>query len=198
MFRSLLVLCIILLVGECAAANINQREINFGDTSECWIFIRGTIGEGDAIKFLGAMNGKQSPVTVWLESPGGSASEGLAIARVINTLKLNTYVHSNGRCDSICSIMLLSGKRKMAANDAHIGVHAAHDPKTKKLDYYINAMIAWYLGNMDYPEELVNLWLKTEPNRLINLNDRANVQLRLGIETVQPVQVPLFDSLLSD
>jgi hypothetical protein len=198
LFRSSLVLFFLIAITQVSAATIKQREITMGETSEIWIIVKGNIEQGDTVSFLTALNGKDRPVTVWLESSGGNAAEGLALARMIKTLGLNTYVHAEGRCDSICSIMFLSGKRKMAVIDGKIGVHTAYDPKTKRPDAYGNALIAWYLGSLDYPEELVDLWIKTKPDRLVNLNNGPNTALRLGIETVQPVQVPLLDRLLSD
>ena len=198
LLRSTLVLLLLLAITQVSAATIKQREITMGETSELWIIVKGTIEQGDTVSFLAALNGKDRPVTVWLESSGGSAAEGLAIARMIKTLGLNTYVHSDGKCDSICSIMFLSGKRRMVVTDGRIGVHTAYDPKTKRPDAYANALIAWYLGSLDYPEELVDLWIRTKPDRLVNLNNGPNTSLRLGIETVQPVQVPLLDRLLSD
>lgn len=193
-----MVLLFLVAITQASAATIKQREITMGDNSELWIIVKGTIEQGDTVAFLNALNSKDRPVTVWLESPGGNAAEGLAMARMIKTLGLNTYVHSEGKCDSICSIMFLSGKRKMAAIDGKIGVHTAYDPKTKRPDAYGNALIAWYLGSLDYPEELVDLWIRTKPDRLVNLNNGPNTAFRLGIETVQPIQVPLLDRLLSD
>ena len=193
-----LILAILLSVTQISAATIRQREVTMNSQTERWVIVKGMIEPGDTVNFLGALGtGDNKAVTVWLDSPGGSAAEGLAIARVIKTLNLNTYVHSNSKCDSICSIMFLSGKRKMVTASSRIGVHAAHDIKTKRIDAYANAKIGWYLGSIDYPEELVDLWINTKPDRLVDLNDGPNTNMRLGLETVQPLEIPLLERLLS-
>jgi len=197
--KTFMLIAACLFWSQASAATIKQREVTVGDIHESWVIVKGMIEPGDTVNFLSALGNKDvKVVTVWLESPGGNAAEGLAMARIIKTLGLNTYVHIDSKCDSICSVMFLSGKRKMAAIDGKIGVHTAYDPKTKRPDAYGNALIAWYLGSLDYPEELVDLWIKTKPDRLVNLNNGPNTAFRLGIETVQPIQVPLLDRLLSD
>jgi len=179
-----------------AAATIKQRDVTMGDVTESWIIVKGLIEQGDTINFLTALGNDKQAVTVWLDSPGGNVNEGLAIARMIKALNLNTYVHDGSSCDSICSIMFLSGKRKMATATSRIGVHSAHNAKTKKPDVVANTMIGWYLGSIDYPEELVELWVTTKPDQLVNLNNGPNAKLRLGLETVQPINVPLLERWL--
>jgi hypothetical protein len=197
--RTLIIIAACMSVTQIAAATIKQREITVGDVHEHWIIIKGMIEQGDTVGLLSALGEtKDRAVTVWLDSPGGNVAEGLAMARMIKSLGMNTYVHSDGKCDSICSIMFLSGKRKMVTASSRVGVHTAHDSKTKKADAYANAVIGWYLGSLDYPEELVDIWAKTKPDQLVNLNDGPNSNLRLGIETVQPVEIPILDRLLSD
>ena len=192
----LLLTAISFLSSASAAATIKQREVISGNTRELWIIVRGTIIQGDTVDLLSAIGDKDDRVvTVWLESSGGNVAEGLAMARIIKALKLNTYVHTDGKCDSICSIMFLSGKRKMATESSRIGIHAAYDLKTKRPDIYSNTVIGWYLGSLDYPQELVDLWVRTKPDRLIDINDGPNKDLGLGIETVKPVDRPLLDLL---
>lgn len=198
-FRYLLIIIFCSFINQVSAAHIKQREITMNGSTERWIIVRGLIEQGDTVNFLGALGtSERRAVTVWLDSPGGSAAEGLAIARMIKTLGLNTYVHSDSKCDSICSIMFLSGKRKMVTASSRIGIHAAHDLKTKRIDAYANAKIGWYLGSIDYPEELIDLWINTKPDRLVDLNDGPNTNLRLGLETVTPLEIPLLERLLSD
>lgn len=193
--KYLIAFTLFLFASSAEAATIKLREVTFNGKTEQWILIKGPIENGDIDKFISAATSVSKPSTVWLDSPGGSAGEGLGIARLIHELKLNTYVHENSKCDSICSIMFLSGKKKMLTDTSRIGVHSAHSKKTGIRDDNANKIIGWYMGKLGYPEELLFLWIKTGPNQLVDLNDGPNKLLGLGFERVDPVPVGLLERL---
>jgi hypothetical protein len=178
------------------AATIKQRSVYSGTGSENWIIVKGQITAQDSIKFLAAMGDAKDVTTVWLESEGGVVDEGLAIAKIIKVLGLNTYVHDGKACSSICAVMFMSGKRKMLVSTATLGIHPAHDSKSLRKDLYANVSIAWYLGSLGYSEELVDLWIRTSPTQVVDLNDGNYKKLSLDFVTVEPIKIPLLDQLL--
>lgn len=190
-----LIFALFLIMNTAEAATIKLRDVTFNDKTEQWIIVKGAIQNGDLERFLSAVTSGDKISTVWLDSPGGSANEGLAIARIIHELKFNTYVHENSRCDSICSIMFLSGKRKLVTDTSKIGIHSAHNRNTGAKDADANTVIGWYMGKLGYPEELLVLWVRTKPDSLIDLNDGPNKIMRLGFERVDPVPVGLLERL---
>lgn len=193
--KYLIVTIFLLFSNVVNAATIKLREVTVNDKAEQWILIRGVIENGDMDKFISAATSGTKPTTVWLDSPGGAAGEGLNIARLLHELKLNTYVHENSSCDSICSIIFLSGKRKMLTATSRIGIHTAHNKKTGARDDNANKIIGWYMGRLGYPEELLVLWINTKADQLVNLNDGPNKMLGLGFEQVEPVPVSLLEKL---
>ena len=56
-----------------------------------------------------------------LESPGGSAAEGFALARLVRERDLDTYVRSD--CASACVLVFASGHERLAAPSARFGLH---------------------------------------------------------------------------
>ena len=184
------------LFNSADAATIKQRSIFVNGSYENWIIVKGPIESQDSIKFLAAIGDAKDVTTVWLDSDGGIVDEGLAIAKMIRVIGLNTYVHSNTACSSICAIMFMSGKRKMLVPSATLGIHAAYDSKKMRKDLTANVFISWYLGNIGYSEEVVDLWINTSPKRIINLNDGNYKKLSLDFITVEPIKLPLLEQLL--
>lgn len=177
------------------AAQFSVRDVLRNGKTEHWIYIKGGINEGDAMKFINVFSSYDDINTAWLESDGGMVDEGMAIAKMIRMLELDTYVERN--CNSICSVMFLSGKKKMVTKNAEIGIHAAYDQLNGLRVTDANTLIGWYLGSIDYPEELVNLWVSTSPKKILDLNKGTANRLGLGFTTVKPVKRPLMNRLLS-
>lgn len=190
-------LFVLIFTTVAGSASIKKKTVlnQQGDT-DYMVEIKGLIEPGDSIKFLNVVSQTEGVTTVWLESNGGMVNEGMAIAKMIKVMGLSTYVHESSYCNSICSIIFLSGKRKLVNANSHIGVHAAFVKDSKVRDLEANATIAWYLGSLGYPEELADLWVKTKPNALINLNVPARKNLELGFEAVEPIKIPLLNQVL--
>jgi hypothetical protein len=64
--------------------------------------------------------------TIVLESPGGSVADALAIGRLINEQGFATRVDKGRLCASSCPIVFASGKQRIAAAGAAIGVHQVY------------------------------------------------------------------------
>lgn len=180
---------LLLAITPANAAEFSVREILRNDRIEHWIYIKGNIEEGDAMKFINVFSSRDDINTAWLESDGGLVDEGMAIAKMIKILDLNVYAEKN--CNSICSIMFLSGRTRMVTKDAEVGIHAAYDQINGMRSINANSLIAWYLGSLEYPEELVNLWISTSPKKILDLNKGTANRLKLGFTTIKPVKRPL-------
>lgn len=178
-----------------AAADFSVREVITDKGVQHWIYIKGGIEEGDSMKFINTFISYDDITTAWLESEGGMVDEGMAIAKIIRMLEIDTYTET--MCNSICSIMFLSGNKKMVTETAEIGVHAAYDQLNGLKVIDANALIGWYLGSINYPEELVNLWVETPPKKILDLNKGTAKRLGLGFTTIPAVKRPLIDRLLS-
>jgi hypothetical protein len=67
-------------------------------------------------------NGRKAK-SVWLNSPGGSVPDALAMGRAIRTAGLATVVPANAYCASSCPLAFVGGIEREAGRKAWIGVH---------------------------------------------------------------------------
>lgn len=84
--------------------------------------LRGDIEAGDYAKFRSFFGDERSIVGLDLESTGGSLREGVLIAALTRQKRLSTFVAKE--CDSACAFIFLMGRKRYAAREAKIGVHA--------------------------------------------------------------------------
>jgi hypothetical protein len=76
--------------------------------------------------FTAVLAGAPDVRAVRLESPGGYVQPALAVADIIRTRRLDTYV---GRfCASACTLVFLGGQHRYLAPGARLGFHQAHAP----------------------------------------------------------------------
>ncbi|MEM9731967.1 MAG: ATP-dependent Clp protease proteolytic subunit [Pseudomonadota bacterium] len=89
----------------------------------------GTIAPGTAKRFAAylAENPKQID-TLYLHSPGGSVSDGLAMAKAVRAAGINTRVPAHGYCASSCPIVMSGGLYRSAGERAWVGVHQIYAP----------------------------------------------------------------------
>ncbi len=119
-----------------ALAPINRLTISstgYGESGTVAVFLSGRIASGDAARFQSELLNlaEQAPnateAVVFLNSPGGSASEASAIAQIIHRTGLTTAVMGNDQCSAECFIVFAAGKRKLAARPASVGVYGPND-----------------------------------------------------------------------
>ncbi|MEL7273970.1 MAG: ATP-dependent Clp protease proteolytic subunit [Pseudomonadota bacterium] len=89
----------------------------------------GTIAPGTAKRLAAyiAQNPKEID-TLYLHSPGGSVSDGLAMARALRAAGINTRVPAHGYCASSCPIVMSGGLYRSAGQRAWVGVHQIYAP----------------------------------------------------------------------
>lgn len=88
------------------------------------ITMTGTIAPGDAARFdefIATVD--PGPETVFLNSPGGSVSDALAIGRDLRALDVETAMTASDVCLSACPYLLAAGTTRKADPDAIVGVH---------------------------------------------------------------------------
>jgi len=91
--------------------------------------------------FLESLSAVQ-PITMYINSPGGSASAGLAILATMESLKPKLYTFCPGQAHSLAAIILASGTHgcRGAATDAIIAFSRvrAGEPMTPEKQIYLN------------------------------------------------------------
>jgi Clp protease len=84
-----------------------------------WLY--GTLGAGSADLFRQALQAAPGLRVIHLESAGGRVFEAQGIADEIRHRRLDTY--ADGLCASACTMLLLAGRDRGAADQARIGFH---------------------------------------------------------------------------
>ena len=86
--------------------------------------LTGAIAPGDArrlTEFLEPL--EEAPKTVFLNSPGGSVSDALAIGTKFREGEMNTEMAAGDICMSACPYVLSAGVERRVAEGAFVGVH---------------------------------------------------------------------------
>ena len=93
------------------------------------ITMRGGIGEFDnhisADDFIEALNQHEGDVTIHLDSPGGSVTDGLAIYNAIVNYAGVTTVHIDTLCASIATVIACGADRVLANSNSKYMIHRA-------------------------------------------------------------------------
>ena len=85
------------------------------------IYITGEIGPGLADALAEALEATPGVERVELESPGGSVSEGLALAELVQKYALDTVVSTY--CDSSCTLVFVAGADRVLESGGELGFH---------------------------------------------------------------------------
>jgi hypothetical protein len=88
-------------------------------------FADGTItpGTSDAFSAFLAEDANAGVSEIVLDSPGGSVSDAMDMARAIRDRGISTRVLPDGYCASSCPLVFAGGKQRVAAATSWIGVH---------------------------------------------------------------------------
>ncbi|SNS70707.1 hypothetical protein [Antarctobacter heliothermus] len=100
--------------------------------------------------------------TVELHSLGGRVYSGLEIARIINDLRLNTWITAGSECHSACSIAFLAGELRLA--DGLLGVHQVSGVNDDSLTQSVISDVFDALRQFGTPDALVSRMLRTPPD----------------------------------
>jgi hypothetical protein len=106
-----------------------------GEEDTAFIVLQGEIGDGDLQAFQAALqkvigDPGVHKVGLILGGGGGQLQHAIPIGNIVRQVGINTFVLSDVVCASSCAFIWLAGKKKFAARDAHIGVHAPRNSQT--------------------------------------------------------------------
>lgn len=85
--------------------------------------LTGQIAPGDAGRLADFLATAPAPETVFLNSPGGSVQDALAIGRSLRTIGAETRMSASDICLSACPYILAGGTARDVAPGAMVGVH---------------------------------------------------------------------------
>ena len=85
--------------------------------------LTGQIAPGDAARLADYLASAPAPQTVFLNSPGGSVQDALAIGRTLRALEVDTRMSDTDICLSACPYILAAGIRRHVDDGAWVGVH---------------------------------------------------------------------------
>lgn len=106
---------------------VSAATINLVGTDS--VELIGQIMLGDGERLAAAIQERRhsgdSTPNVFLNSPGGNLSAGIAAADAISMAAANTIVGENETCASACFLLFLAGKQKATFPGARVGVHSA-------------------------------------------------------------------------
>lgn len=146
--------------------------------------ISNTIELGDWSKFAKIMRRSPEISGVLLSSNGGSADDGLAIAKQVFEQKLDAMVTDT--CHSICTVIFLAGNERYLNSGANLTVHSAYKQIADWIirDDNTNAKVSWFIGRMGYPLALAQLWQDTDSSDATPITVEMNTQLKLGFTVI--------------
>jgi len=154
------------------------------------IFASGEIDEGTTSAFWQFVSEKGiSAATVYLDSPGGALSEGIALGRVIRTLGFSTSVGARdfrpGLCASACAYAYAGGiARFFPANGSGLGLHqfyaAAGDSLSSESAQQISGTLVSYLVEMGVDAKAFSVATEAAPDGMIWLGQQQALALQFA------------------
>ncbi|GHF08609.1 hypothetical protein GCM10016455_31890 [Aliiroseovarius zhejiangensis] len=114
--------------------------------------------------FRAAVSSAPNATTVELHSPGGQVYSGLEIARIIHSLRLNTWITAESECHSACSIAFLAGNLRLA--DGLLGVHQVSGANDDSLTQSVISDVFDALREFGTPDALISRMLRTPPDEI--------------------------------
>jgi hypothetical protein len=153
-----------------AAQAATFKLLDPGDDGATGIYMDGRIAPGDNVR-LEAMLARHSGIaSLWLNSQGGNVKAGLDLAATVVKHHLATAVGST--CSSACMIVFAAGERRIAAVDAHLGVHGVSlESEENTVSRTLTTSLAGVMRNFGAPDSVVAKMVKTESSEITWLID---------------------------
>ena len=154
------------------------------------ITLTGAIAPGDAARFAEFLAGVDpAPEVAFLNSPGGSVGDALAIGRALRDSGAATAMTDSDICLSACPYILAAGVTRSVAPDAMVGVHQHFFDANTVLPAFIAARdiqrgqgeVMAYLDEMGVDPLLMQPALVTPPEDIYVLT--ADELTRYGLVT---------------
>jgi hypothetical protein len=148
-----------------------------------WIEVTGEIESGDKDLILDLLRRENwTPTTIYLNSPGGNALEGLQIGLLVDILGLTTVVGSR-TCTSACALAWLGGQKRLLMPDSMVGFHSAYtiesDGELRRSEIG-NAAIALYGAILGMDASAIDFLTAADPEDIFWITPL--IASRLGID----------------
>ena len=190
------------LDGEQAMTWLNIRNVNSADRSAD-IYINGQIGQNwwdeDAVAaadFIRTVNalGELDTINLFINSPGGSVSDGTAIHNFLKRHKATVNVEVLGEASSIASVIAMAGDMiSMPAN----AIMMIHDPMSPMMGYFNAEEMRNLADRLDVVKESI---MSSYTNR--TGKDAEEIKALMTAETymtgAQAVEMGFADNLLNE
>jgi hypothetical protein len=144
--------------------------------------VQGEIAPGDAGRFADwleealpeAAEEDAAPITVALDSPGGSVGDALAIGRTLRARGFETEVGDGAVCLSACPYLLAAGTMRRVAETGYVGVHQHYFGESTVLPAWMavediqrgQGEVLEYLDEMGIDPRLMRHSLATPPDQI--------------------------------
>ena len=179
--------------GTPAMREMPQR-LEFGLEGEAMTLI-GQIAPGDAQRFTDYIEAQRAegsrPITLQIDSSGGSVADALAIGRQVRALAMTTSVGEAAVCLSACPYILAGGTQRSADSAAVVGVHQHYFGENTLLPAFLavedvqrgQGAVIEYLDEMGVDAMLMAPALKTPPDEIFVLDAEDLRRYRLVTDT---------------
>lgn len=137
--------------------------------------LTGSIAPGDAERFADWLNTQTTPPdTIFLNSPGGSVGDALAIGRQIRAMVAATRMTQTDVCLSACPYILAGGVARQVEDGAWVGVHQHYFGENVALPAFLavediqrgQGDVMTYLIEMDIDPAIMQHALVTPPDEI--------------------------------
>ena len=129
------------------------------------IVFRGGLRAGCATELKRVLSGAKQVKMLEIESPGGRVGEAEQMARLVREYGLITY--SSKYCLSAATLMLMSGKDRVVAPGAKIGLHAGTTPGITAFErLLVDNMMRMTMRSAGVTDEFIKRVVATPPNQM--------------------------------
>ncbi len=138
------------------------------------LLLTGEIAAGDADRFAEHIATTEDPQIIFLNSPGGSVSDALAIGRQVRSIEAATAMADSDVCLSACPYILAAGMSRTIPEGAWVGVHQHFFGKNIALPAFLavediqrgQGDVMGYLNDMGIDPLVMQHALITPPNEI--------------------------------
>jgi len=182
----LAILQVLFSVTASCAEEYHYGNFAYFDITPEVLFLNGSIEPSSVLDFRKALR-EHRPSKIILNSPGGSVSEGLEIAAIVNDRGLSTYIPYRSECASACAYIFFAGLPRKV--DGALGVHQftdyneshVHSARSQMLTQGLAGTILAYLREFETPDIVSVRMLETPPYEMYWFS-REEIELE-GLET---------------
>lgn len=144
------------------------------------ILLYGPIQAGDMNELLSLQGSNKTKTTVlFLESPGGDATEGLLIAKFVHNLNWDTAVVKDAKCFSACATIWIAGHKKYLSSTALLGFHDVYDKSGPSAPG--NALVGSFYGQLGLSDRVIEYLTSAPPDKINSVDMAIASSIGLGV-----------------